>query len=135
MIEGISTGNAPVSRFADGTEPPLSGAVRSLGLIITSGQGPLHPATHEIPAGFAAQARQALENLVAVVVAAGGRKDLIIKCTCYLADRSDFAEFNGVYRDFFADCSPLPARTTVIAELVRDGVRVEIDGVAAVAAA
>ncbi|MGW7492317.1 RidA family protein [Streptomyces sp. NPDC054786] len=133
MIEGIHTENAPFVRFPDGTEPPLSQAIRSGDLVFTSGQGPLDPATHEIPADFAAQVQQVLSNLVAVLVAAGSSKDLIIKCTCYLSDRRDFATFNRVYREFFADCSPVPARTTVVTQLVRDGVLVEIDGVAAVA--
>ncbi|MEU6281376.1 Rid family hydrolase [Streptomyces sp. NPDC047028] len=132
MIEGIHTENAPFVRFADGTEPPLSQAIRVGGLVFTSGQGPLDPVTGEIPVDFAAQVAQVLDNLVAVVVAAGSRKDLIVKCTCYLADRGDFTTFNRVYQEFFADCSPLPARTTVVTHLVRQGVRVEIDGVASV---
>ncbi|MFG2053092.1 RidA family protein [Micromonospora sp. NPDC048930] len=132
MINAIHTENAPFARFPDGTEPPLSQAVRVDGLVFTSGQGPLDPATNAIPDDFAAQARQVLHNLVAVFVAAGSRKDLIVKCTCYLGDRRDFATFNRVYQEFFADSPVLPARTTVVAQLVREGVRVEIDGVAAV---
>lgn len=65
---------------------------------------------------------------MAVFEAAGSRKDLIVKCTCYLTDRTDFPTFNQVYRAFFADC---PAWTTVVAQLVREGVRVEIHAVAA----
>ncbi|MGW7522495.1 RidA family protein [Streptomyces sp. NPDC054783] len=132
MIEGIRTDNAPFVRFPDGTEPPLSQAIKVGDLVFTSGQGPLHPVTHEIPDDFSAQVRQVLHNLVAVVTAAGSRKDLIVRCTCYLADRADFGTFNKVYREFFADCPRFPARTTVVTHLVRDGVRVEIDGVAAV---
>ncbi|ANP56648.1 translation initiation inhibitor [Streptomyces griseochromogenes] len=132
-MEGIHTENAPFVRFPDGTEPPLSQAIRAGELVFTSGQGPLDPVTHEIPDDFAAQVRQVLDNLVAVCVAAGSRKDLIIKCTCYLSDRSDFTIFNRVYQEFFTGCPQLPARTTVVAQLVREGVRVEIDGVAAVA--
>ena len=49
-----------------------------------------------------------------------------------LADRAHFPEFNRVYREFFTGSSPLPARTTVVTQLVREGVLVEIDGVAAV---
>ncbi|UNZ15950.1 RidA family protein [Streptomyces sp. 891-h] len=131
MIEGIHTENAPFVRFPDGTEPPLSQAIRVGDLVFTSGQGPLDPATHAIPDDFAAQVRQVLHNLVAVFTAAGSRKDLVVKCTCYLDDRQNFTTFNEVYRDFFADCPLLPARTTVITQLVREGVRVEIDGVAA----
>jgi len=132
MIEVIRTEDAPFVRFPDGTEPPLSQAIRVGDLVFTSGQGPLDPVTHEIPDDFAAQVRQVLANLVAVFSAAGSRTDLIVKCTCYLADRRDFATFNRVYREFFAGCPQLPARTTVVAQLVREGVRVEIDGVAAV---
>ncbi|WP_262702924.1 MULTISPECIES: RidA family protein [Streptomyces] len=135
MIEGIHTENAPFVRFPDGTEPPLSQAIRVGELIFTSGQGPLDPVTHEIPADFDAQVRQVLLNLVAVFDAAGSGKDLIVKCTCYLSDRSHFAAFNRVYAEFFADRSPLPARTTVVTQLVREGVLVEIDGVAAAAPA
>ncbi|MGW0212020.1 RidA family protein [Streptomyces sp. NPDC003233] len=109
----------------------MSQAIRVGDLVFTSGQGPLDPETHAIPDDFCEQARQVLHNLVAVVGAAGSRKDLIVKCTCYLRGRGDFATFNRVY-EFFADCPQFPARTTVATQLVRDGVRVEIDGVAAV---
>ncbi|MDX3224758.1 RidA family protein [Streptomyces sp. ME19-01-6] len=133
MIKGIHTEQAPFVRFSDGTEPPLSQAIVSGGLVFTSGQGPLDPATNEMPADFAAQVTQVLRNLVAVFEAAGSGKDRIIKCTCYLSDRKDFPAFNRVYREFFADSSPLPARTTVVTQLVREGVLVEIDAVAALA--
>ncbi|MGW1910329.1 RidA family protein [Streptomyces sp. NPDC002076] len=86
-----------------------------------------------MPDDVSEQARQVLHNLVAVVVAAGSRKDLIVKCTCYLRVGGDFATFNRVYREFFTDYPQFPARTTVVTQLVRDGVRVEIDGAAAVA--
>ncbi|MGW3564358.1 RidA family protein [Streptomyces sp. NPDC000941] len=132
MIKGVHTDKAPFVRFSDGTEPPLSQAIVSGGLVFTSGQGPLDPATNEMPADFAAQATQVLSNLVAVFEAAGSGKDRIVKCTCYLSDRKNFPEFNRVYREFFADSSPLPARTTVVAQLVREGVLVEIDAVAEV---
>ncbi|GAA3821145.1 hypothetical protein GCM10022403_063210 [Streptomyces coacervatus] len=74
--------------------------------MFTCGQGPLDPA--------------------------GGDRRSITRCTCYLADRGHFAEFNRVYREFFADCAPLPARTTVVAQLVREGVLVEVDAMAVV---
>lgn len=133
MIEGIHTDDAPFVRFPDGTEPPLSQAVRTGDLVFTSGQGPLDPATHAIPDDFEAQVRQVLRNVVAVVDAAGSGRDLIVRCTCYLSDRAHFAAFNRAYRDFFADREVLPARTTIVTQLVRDGVLVEIDAVAAVA--
>jgi 2-iminobutanoate/2-iminopropanoate deaminase len=130
VIERVHTDKAPFVRFADGAEPPLSQAVKVGDLVFTSGQGPLDPTTTEMSADFAAQARQVLENIVEVFLAAGSRKDLIVKCTCYLTDRADFPTFNRVYREFFADCPTFPARTTVIAQLVREGVLVEIDAVA-----
>lgn len=135
MIEKIHTDSAPFVRFPDGTEPPLSQAIKCGGLVFTSGQGPLDPVTHEIPDDFAAQVRQVLDNVVAVLVAAGSGKNLIIKLTCHLGDRNDFATFNRVYQEFFSASSPIPARTTTVTQLVREGVRVEIDAVAAVEAA
>ncbi|MFF4797169.1 RidA family protein [Streptomyces sp. NPDC001351] len=112
--------------------PPLSQGIRSGPLLFTSGQGPLDPATGEMPADFGAQARQVLANVEAVVAAAGGDRRSITRCTCYLADRAHLAEFNGVYREFFADGSPLPARTTVVVQPVREGVLVEVDAMAVV---
>ncbi|MGC9537720.1 RidA family protein [Streptomyces sp. UG1] len=120
-------------RFPDGSEPPLSQGVRSGPLLFTSGQGPLDPATGAMPGDFGAQARQVLANVEAVVAAAGGDRRSIARCTCYLSDRTHFAEFNRVYREFFTDCPTLPARTTVVARLVREGVLVEVDAVAVVA--
>jgi len=130
--QGVHTADAPFVRFSDGTEPPLSQGVRSGPFLFTSGQGPLDPATLEMPTGFADQARRVLTNVEAVVAAAGGSRRSIARCTCYLADQAHFAEFNRVYREFFADCSPLPARTTVVVRLVREGVLVEVDAVAVV---
>jgi reactive intermediate/imine deaminase len=130
--ERVHTENAPFVPFADGTEPPLSQGVRSGPLLFTSGQGPLDPVTRKMPADFAAQARLVLANVEAVVAAAGGDRRSIVRCTCHVADRSHFAEFNDVYRAFFADCSPLPARTTVVSRPVREGVLVEVDAVAVI---
>lgn len=130
-LEPVSTDRAPFVPFADGSPPPLSQGVRSGPWLFTSGQGPLDPATGEMSADFGAQARQALTNVEAVVAAAGGDRRSITRCTCYLADRTHFAEFNRVYREFFTDCSPLPARTTVVVRPVREGVLVEVDAVAA----
>jgi reactive intermediate/imine deaminase len=131
-LEPVRTDRAPFVRFPDGTEPPLSQGVRSGPLLFVSGQGPLEPATGDMRADFGSQARQVLANVQAVVAAAGGDRRSITRCTCYLSDPTHFAEFNRVYREFFADCPALPARTTVVARLVREGVLVEVDAVAAV---
>lgn len=128
--EAVRTDRAPFIPFPDGTEPPLSQGVRTGPQLFTSGQGPLDPVTGDMPADFAAQALRVLTNVEAVVAAAGGDRHSVVRCTCYLADRAHFADFNRVYRDFFADCSPLPARTTVVVRPVREGVLVEVDAVA-----
>jgi 2-iminobutanoate/2-iminopropanoate deaminase len=72
----------------------------------------------------------ALRGLLATIESAGGTIDTVLKCGCYLADLSDFARFDQAYRDFFG--SRFPARTTVGAVLI-DGIKVEIDAMAAVA--
>lgn len=131
-LEPLRTDRAPFAPFPDGTEPPLSQGVRNGPLVFTSGQGPLDPATGALPADFDAQARQALANVEAVVAAAGGDRRSITRCTCYLSDPAHFAAFNRVYREFFADCPTPPARTTVVAALVREGALVEVDAVAVV---
>ena len=128
----VRTDAAPFIPFPDGTEPPLSQGVRTGPYLFTSGQGPLDPATGDMPADFAAQAQQVLANVEAVVAAAGGDRHSIVRCTCYLADHAHFGDFNRVYRDFFAGSSPLPARTTVVVRPVREGVLVEVDAVAVV---
>ncbi|GAA5038448.1 2-iminobutanoate/2-iminopropanoate deaminase [Thermocatellispora tengchongensis] len=128
----VETASAPLVGFSAGTAAPLSQAVVHGDVIYCSGTGPLDPVTHTIvSAGFAEQVRQTLANLVAVVEAAGGSKDSIIKCNCYLRDIADFPEFNRHYREFFSDCPTFPARTTVNAAPPREGVLVEIECVAA----
>lgn len=111
---------------------PYSQAVRvSCGeLIFCSGQIPLHPATGELVAGdAAAQAERVMENLRAVLAAAGVGFEQVVKATVYLTDLADFAKVNEVYGKYF-ERQP-PARATVqVAQLPR-GARVEIDLIAA----
>lgn len=129
----VKTTAAPMVGFSTGTEAPLSQAVVHGDVIYCSGTGPLDPATHTIVSDdFATQVRQTLANLLAVVEAAGGSKDSIIKCNCYLRDIENFPEFNKEYRAFFADHPTFPARTTVHAAPPRAGVLVEIECIAAV---
>ncbi|TDC47381.1 RidA family protein [Actinomadura sp. KC345] len=129
----ISSSNAPKVGFSEGTGPPLSQAIVHGDLIFCSGTGPLDPATRTIVSDdLAEQVRQTLTNLVAVVEAAGGTKDSILKCNCYLRDASQFPEFNKAYREFFDDCESFPARTTVNAPPHRAGVLVEVECTAAV---
>lgn len=129
----VSSTNAPTVGFSAGTAAPLSQAIVFGGLIFCSGTGPLDPSTHQIVSeDVEAQTRQTLANLLATVEAAGGTKESIFKCNCYLRDISHFGQFNQVYREFFAECDSFPARTTVNAAPPRAGVMVEIECVAGV---
>lgn len=108
---------------------PYSQAIRSGALVFLSGQIPLDPATGQMVDGdVAAQTRQVMSNLGAVLEAAGCSFDDVVRCTIYLADLGDFAVVNEIYGSHFA--APAPARATVqVARLPRDA-RVEIDAIA-----
>jgi 2-iminobutanoate/2-iminopropanoate deaminase len=110
---------------------PYSQAVEARGArtLWLSGQIPLDPATGELVAGdVAAQTARVMENLRAVLAAAGAGLEHVVRCTIYLADLADFAKVNEVYgRAFPADP---PARATVQVAALPRGARVEIDAVA-----
>jgi endoribonuclease L-PSP len=108
---------------------PYSQAVCVSGWLYISGQIPLDPATGNVIEGdFRAQVVRVLENLKAIVEAAGGSIDNVVKVTVYLRDMSKFAEFNEIYSRYFS-VSP-PARSVVgVANLPR-GVELEIDAIA-----
>ncbi|MBN2171431.1 MAG: RidA family protein [Candidatus Krumholzibacteriota bacterium] len=109
---------------------PYSQAVRIGGLLYTAGQVPLDPATMKlVPGGIAEQTRRVLENLRAVLAAAGAGFEDVVKTTVFLQDLSDFAAFNEVYGEVFA--GSLPARSTVQVAALPLGARVEIELVAA----
>ncbi|HEX2385177.1 MAG TPA: RidA family protein [Candidatus Binatia bacterium] len=101
-------------------------AIVANGFIFTAGQIPLDPTTGNIiEGGIAAQTRRVLENLRAVLEAAGASMDSVVKATVFLKNMSDFAAMNEVYSEYFA--ASKPARSTVaVAELPR-GALVEID--------
>lgn len=125
MKQIIATENAP---RAIG---PYSQAVAHNGLLYLSGQIPLDPATGRLVEGdIAAQTGRVIENLKAVIEAAGSSLDQVLKTTVYLKDMGEFAKMNEVYSKYFA--ANAPARATVeVARLPRD-VRVEIDAIAAI---
>jgi 2-iminobutanoate/2-iminopropanoate deaminase len=102
---------------------PYSQAIVSGPLVFLAGQRPVDPRTGKVPAGFAAQAEQALSNIRTVLQSAGADLSSVVKLTAYLADLSDFDGLNEVMRTWFAD--PYPARTTVGVQL--RGVLVELD--------
>lgn len=110
---------------------PYSQAVESSGgrTLWLSGQIPLDPTTGELVQGdVAAQTERVMENLGAVLAAAGAGFGHVVRCTIYLADLGDFAKVNEVYaRRFPRDP---PARATVQVAALPRGTRVEIDAVA-----
>src|SRR5688572_8937940 len=107
-----------------------SQAIRAGNLLFASGQIPIDPASGQIfdDKSIAGQTRRVLLNLQAVVSAAGGSMENIVKTTVYLKNMSEFAEMNSVYAEFFH--SNPPARATVeVARLPRD-VSIEVDCIA-----
>ena len=108
---------------------PYSQAIVANGFLFVSGQIPIDPATGQLVEGdIEAQTERVLNNLKALVEAAGSRLDRVVKTTVYLKDMGEFARMNAVYGKFFT-FEP-PARATVeVARLPRD-VRVEIDLIA-----
>lgn len=108
---------------------PYSQAVRTKDLIFVSGQIPIDPATGQLVSGdIRAETRQAMQNLKAILTAAGSSLENIVKTTLYISDMDQFAVINEVYAEFFADQPP--ARACVeVARLPRD-VGVEVEAVA-----
>ncbi len=96
--------------------------------LYTSGQLGLIPATGELPEGVEAQAAQALENLKAVLAAAGMGLEDVVKTTVFLADIRDFAAINAVYARYFT--GEAPARSCVQAAALPKGGLFEIEAVA-----
>lgn len=110
---------------------PYSQAIVANGFVFASGQIPLDPATGQIVEGdIRAQTERVLENLRAVLAAAGSSLEAAVKTTCFLRDMADFPAFNEVYAGFFTGAPP--ARSTVqVARLPRD-VAVEVEVIALV---
>ncbi|EEZ00906.1 endoribonuclease L-PSP [Vibrio sp. RC586] len=101
-------------------------------MVLTSGQIPVNPATGEIPADIAAQARQSLDNVKAVVEASGLTVGDIVKMTVFVKDLNDFGTVNQVYGTFFDEhkVAHYPARSCVeVARLPKD-VGIEIEAIA-----
>ena len=123
MNQTITAANAPAA------VGPYCHAKLAGNTLYTSGQLGLVPATGELPAGVEAQARQALDNLTAVLGAANMTCADVVKTTVFLADINDFAAINEVYATYFTG-DVLPARSCVeVARLPKD-VKVEIEVIA-----
>ena len=121
--ESVQTDNAPKAIG------PYEQAIKANGFIYTAGQIPIDPKTGNfVEGGVAAQTRQVLENLKAVLEAGGSALDRVVKATVFLKNMADFAAMNEVYTQYLG--SAKPARSTVaVAELPR-GALIEIDLVA-----
>lgn len=120
----ITTDEAPTFE-----EFPFSQAIEHDGMVYLSGSVPLDPDTGEfVDGGVAAEAEQVMENIGAVLEAAGSSFDDVVKSTVFITDADYFEEFNGVYEQYFDD--PYPARSAVVTDLVVD-VSVEVEVVAA----
>lgn len=118
---------APAHTFSQG--------VRKGPFVQVSGQGPVDPASGEylFPGDVAAQTTRTLENVKAIVEAAGAIFDDVVMLRVYLTKREDFATMNEAYGAFVTAHTPsgvLPSRTTVFTGLPREEMLVEIDGLA-----
>jgi 2-iminobutanoate/2-iminopropanoate deaminase len=108
---------------------PYSSAIQTEHLIFVSGQIPLS-ASSAIPEGIEAQARQALDNLKAVLKTGGAELENVVKTTIFLTNLGDFDLVNRVYAEYFA--KPFPARSCVEVSKLPKGALVEIEAVAAI---
>jgi 2-iminobutanoate/2-iminopropanoate deaminase len=123
MQEIIETRNAPAPIG------PYSQAVRANGFVFVSGQIPIRPETGQVvEGGIAKQTLQVMNNLLAILDAAGSSIGKVVKTTVFLSNLDDFSEFNRVYGDYFGKVKP--ARATVqVARLPRE-VLVEVEAIA-----
>lgn len=123
-MEKVYTKNAP---DAIG---PYSQAVKANGLVFTSGQIAINPATGNVDAAtIEEQTKQVCENLKNVLEAAGSGLGKAVKTVCFLADINDFAAFNAVYGEYFTG---KPARSCVAVKTLPKNVLVEVETIAEV---
>lgn len=119
----ISTPDAP------GAIGPYSQAIKVGNFVFTAGQIPLDPATGKIVEGdIAAQSERVMQNLAAILQAAGSSLSRAVKTTCFLANLDDFARFNEIYGKHMGDNRP--ARSTVQVGRLPAGALVEVECVA-----
>ncbi len=122
MSEKVYTKNAP---DAIG---PYTQAVKCGGLVFTSGQIAINPASGNVEADtIEGQSEQVCKNLSAILDAAGSSLDKAVKTTCFLADMNDFAAFNAVYGKYFTS---KPARSCVAVKQLPKNVLVEVEVIA-----
>ncbi|MCC6313363.1 MAG: RidA family protein [Thermomicrobiales bacterium] len=131
MGEGANERRVVATTGAPAAIGPYSQGVVANGFFFSAGQIPLDPQTGQIvEGGVVAQTERVMDNLAAVLEAAGSSFDRVVKTTCFLADLNDFTEFNNVYARYMGE-NP-PGRSTVqVAKLPR-GSLVEVEVVALV---
>ncbi len=122
-MKSIQTDQAPAAIG------PYSQAVSQAGLVFVSGQLGLDPASGALAEGIEAQTRRALQNLAAILAAAGLAPKHVLKATVYVANMDDFALVNKLYAETFAP--PFPAREVVQAARLPKNALVEISAIAA----
>jgi 2-iminobutanoate/2-iminopropanoate deaminase len=120
----IKTANAPEAIG------PYSQAVKQGNLLFVSGQVPIDPATGKISGDITQQTRQSLENLKAILLAAGTSPANVLKTTVFLKNMDDFTVMNGIYQEYFPQNAP--ARSTVEVSRIPRGALVEIEAIAAI---
>lgn len=109
---------------------PYSQAIKVGGLLFISGQLPINPTDGTIPVKVEDQAKQSLENVAAILNAAGLSTDDVVKTTVFIKNMNDFAAVNGVYAQYFT--KDFPARACVeVARLPKDAL-VEVEAIACV---
>lgn len=123
-MEKIFTEKAPAA------VGPYSQAAAAGGMVYTSGQIALDPATGELVGStIAQQAEQVMKNLIHVLEAAGSSPEYVVKTLCFLTDMRDFAAFNEVYARYFTE---KPARSCVGVQSLPKGALCEVEAVAVI---
>jgi len=109
---------------------PYSQAIKINGMVFTSGQIALDPATGDIVGtDIKTQAQQVMKNLMEVLKAAGTEQKNTVKTTCFLSSMDDFADFNEVYAQYFTEA---PARSCVAVKTLPKNVLCEVEAIAVV---
>jgi len=114
---------------APGAIGPYSQAIKYGSLVFISGQVPINPATGEIKGDIRVQTRQSLDNIKAILEAAGSSLSKVVKTTVFLKNLDDFSAMNEVYAEYFRQDAP--ARSTVEVSRIPRGALVEIEAIAA----